>query len=192
MTSGIMYLMSDHHRRSSLRNLAVGVPQVALGLAIGSPEVLFAGSHNVVDSPVHNLRHKAEHAETQAKKRAFRIKAALLMAGAGALGFIVDRVVPMHSTGSYLALGIFGTETVVNVAGAIDASRSESDSADTHSGFLHNAGDALLSGATTALLAAPKLGANISPELASSIASWGHLGVIGAISVYGLFTINSD
>ena len=184
--------MSDHHQRSRIRNLAIGATQVTAGLVMGSPELLYAGTHNSVDGPVHELRHMAEHADTKSDKRKFRIRAALLMGGSGVLAFAVDRVIPMHSIGSKIVLGLFATETVINVSGALDATRSGSNSTDTKSGLLHNAGDAFLSGTTTAILAAPSLGADLSPVLASNIASWGHLAVIGVLSTYGMSTINKD
>jgi len=178
-----------HHHRSSKRNQLLAPFGLATGLYTGSLACFVAAGHNGVDGLVHELRHQAVIALDPTTRRLKRIQAAGVLAGAGVLALVAEKVVGSGTLRNSWAIpAYFAGETVVNLTGVVDDLRSGNGTADDKAGLGHNTIDAITSGATTLVMMIPSAQA----EVLDAVAGYGHITLLTGLAALSLKSALTD
>lgn len=182
----------EHHLRSKKRNIVIGCGQLAVGVLYGSMSSFVAGSHNLIDGRIHKWRHEAAiSADTETKQRNRR-KIAGLFAATGVASFFIEKYSGINEASSWLLPTVFATETIVNAASLGDSLKHSNGSTDSVSAIMHNGLDTLTSAATMMIVSTPLVVESFNESVADSIAGYGHLMLLGALSIHALRTSKQD
>lgn len=182
----------EHHLRSKKRNIVIGCGQLAVGVLYGSMSSFVAGSHNLIDGRIHKWRHEAAiSADTETKQRNRR-KIAGLFAATGVASFILEKYSGVSETSSWLLPTVFATETIVNSVSLGDSLNHSNGGTDSVSAVMHNGLDTLTSAVTMMIVSAPLVVETLDESAVDSVAGYGHLALLGALSIHALKTSKID
>jgi len=182
----------EHHLRSKKRNIVIGCGQLAVGVLYGSMSSFVAGSHNLIDGRIHMWRHEAAISADTATKQRNRRKIAGLFAATGVASFFIEKYSGINEASSWLLPAVFATETIVNAASLGDSLKHSTGSTDSVSSIMHNGLDTLTSAATMTIVSTPLVVESFNESVADSIAGYGHLVLLGALSIHALRTSKQD
>lgn len=176
----------DHHHRSKITNRYMGHVQIALGSIFGSFGLVAAGIHNELDSPVHDLRGRAEYTDDARQKLRLRLAAGTLMIVGASGVYLLEKLVPINQIGVVTPL-VFGAETAVNGYNTYSHASSNLGTHDTQNGLRHNVVDTVASFVAFTLSFA-SLARGYEGTVPEAIIGFGHVGAmvaLGSISIAG-------